>query len=415
MVEKSYDWHARPKLEDHTRRKHKVLREYAFEYLRVRCQIPQQQRFRIAIIDGFAGGGRYECGSPGSPIIFLETLREAITAINLQRVDKGLSPIEMECLLICNDGDPSVTELLKSNIAPVEAEISENVSKLHIMVRHMSEAFEDAYPKIKRLLEAGRYRNVIFNLDQCGHSKISLQTLRDIMTTYRSAEVFLTFAIASLLSYLPKGSTNRLTEFGVADEHMLVFEQPLSNQEYMGAAEKAVFETFGSCATYVSPFSIHNPDGWRYWMIHFANSYRARQVYNDTLHSNSSIQAHFGRSGLRMLAFDPRHQRGSLYLFDDAGREDSRDELLEDIPRFVSEVGDAISVNEFYEGIYNETPAHMDEIHGALLDSPDTMILTPDGGERRKASTIKVGDHIKLRQQRSFFPMFIDAKKRISD
>jgi len=58
MVEKPYKWSEGAKLEEHSRRKHKILREYFYEYLKVRCQNPKQQRFRLAIMDGFAGGGR---------------------------------------------------------------------------------------------------------------------------------------------------------------------------------------------------------------------------------------------------------------------------------------------------------------------------------------------------------------------
>jgi three-Cys-motif partner protein len=67
MVVKPYSWVEGARLDEHTQRKHKVLREYFARYLAVRCQFPQQTRFRLAIIDGFAGGGRYGCGAPGCP------------------------------------------------------------------------------------------------------------------------------------------------------------------------------------------------------------------------------------------------------------------------------------------------------------------------------------------------------------
>ena len=38
-------------------------------------------------------------------------------------------------------------------------------------------------------------------------------------------------------------------------------------------------------------------------------------------------------------------------------------------------------------------------------------VITPAGGERRKANTIGVNDIIKVKTQRSFFPMFLDAGK----
>ena len=37
----------------------------------------------------------------------------------------------------------------------------------------------------------------------------------------------------------------------------------------------------------------------------------------------------------------------------------------------MTEFGDAIGVGEFYESIYNMTPAHMDEVHAAIIENPD--------------------------------------------
>jgi three-Cys-motif partner protein len=119
MVEKPYSWTTGATLEEHSKRKHKVIREYLVRYLTVRCQLPQQARFRFAIVDGFAGGGRYRCGTSGSPLIFIEVLREATEAFNLRRRAEGMSPLDIECLLILNDYDEEAIEMLKGNVAPL--------------------------------------------------------------------------------------------------------------------------------------------------------------------------------------------------------------------------------------------------------------------------------------------------------
>lgn len=160
------------------------------------------------------------------------------------------------------------------------------------------------------------------------------------------------------------------------------------------------------------PVLDNNPGGWRYWLIHFANVVRARQVYNNVLHDNATAQAHFGRSGLNMLSYDPSHEGGALYLFDLSGREGARTQLLTDIPRLISEAGDVIRVGEFYEGIYNATPAHTDDVHQAIIDNPDVQVITPAGRERRSAKAIDTGDVLKLKDQKSFFPMFFGAAKK---
>ena len=180
----------------------------------------------------------------------------------------------------------------------------------------------------------------------------------------------------------------------------------MSRNSWLDAAERLVFEAFRTCARFVSPFSINNPGGWRYWLIHFANFYRARQVYNNILHKNHSYQAHFGRSGLEMLHYDPDHETGTLYLFDGPGRELAKGQLFNDIPRLITDSGDAMKMADFYENIYNMTPAHSEDIHAAIIDNPDIAAITPAGGERRKANTITVNDVLKLKAQTSFFPMF---------
>jgi three-Cys-motif partner protein len=410
MVEKQYSWQIGATLEEHSKRKHKVVGEYVARYLAVRCQLPQQSRFRLAIVDGFAGGGRYKDGSLGSPLIFVEELRKAAESFNARRVVERMSPIDIECLLVLNDFVPEAVELLKANLAPQLADISQNVPRLHFRVEYLSSKFEAAYPRIKELIEAGGYQNVLFNLDQCGTSRVDIKTIVDIIGSFASAEIFYTFGIETLITFLNKSDpgalAKKLEPFGVTGSQLAELSQLISKQSWLGAAEKIVFDAFRGCARYVSPFSIHNPNGWRYWLIHFANSVRARQEYNDVLHRNSSSQAHFGRSGLHMLSYDPSEADSMLYLFDEAGRARARAQLHDDIPRLITNCGDAIGVGEFYASIYNATPAHMLDINSAIIENPDVDVITEDGGERRKPSTIKTGDTLRMRHQRSFFPMF---------
>jgi three-Cys-motif partner protein len=119
MVVKPYSWEAGATLEEHSKRKHQILREYFARYLAVRCQIPQQTRFRLAIVEGFSGGGRYVCGTAGSPIIFIEELCAATERFNLKRVSEGMAPLDIECLLVFNDENPEAIELLRARTQPL--------------------------------------------------------------------------------------------------------------------------------------------------------------------------------------------------------------------------------------------------------------------------------------------------------
>lgn len=411
MVAKPYDWEAGAELEEHSRRKHKIVRQYFSRYLVVRCQLPQQSRFRIAIIDGFAGGGAYKCGAPGSPLIFIEELQRATEAFNIRRSAEGMSPLDIECLLIFNDFDPAAIEILKGRIAPLIAAARDATPRLYLKAEYFNDKFETVYPNIKQLIERGNYRNVIFNLDQCGTSHVEQQTIVDICTSFTSAEIFYTFMITSLLAFLQRTDRvqlgRQLQPFGLARDDLTDLDAVMSNKEWLGAAERIVFNTFKRCAAYVSPFSINNPDGWRYWFIHFANNYRARQEYNNVLHDNATMQAHFGRSGLNMLSYDPSHD-GTLYLFDPPGRDEAKQQLHDDIPRLVTNFGDAVPVGEFYSAIYNSTPAHTDDVHAVMIDSPELEIVTEQGGERKRPNTIKPGDILRMKRQLSF-PIFYSS------
>lgn len=414
MKTAGYDWLEKARLDDHSRRKHKILREYFRQYLTVRCQLPQQERFRIAIIDGFAGGGRYNCGASGSPLIFVEELESTLAAINTHRAVQGLGAIEIEALLVFNDASPEVVELLRSHCEPLVAAIKDTPSKLHIRTQYFSAPFEDVYQEMKSVVVGGRYRSVIYNLDQYGHANVSVATVQDIMRTTQSTEVFYTFAIETLLTYLsdrdPELLLRQLRHLGItADKVRRLDDQMMTKPQWLGAAEKIVYQTLESCAPYVSPFSIRNPDGWRYWMLHLANNYRARQVYNNVLHNNGELD-HFGRSGLRMFNYNPENE-GRLYLFKADDRAAALAQLHSDIPKLVSEAGDAMPMSDFYEAAYSATPAHMDDIHGAMLENEDLEVRTPDGGVRRKGNTISVEDTLRLKRQRSFFPMFSNKPK----
>ena len=416
MVRKSLDWEDGAELEDHTKKKHDVLKRYFRQYLIIRCQLPQQEKFRLAVIDGFSGAGLYRCGSFGSPLILVDTLVNTVKEINLARVDQGIRPIQVECLLLLNDIDSSVINKLKSNISPLLAAAKDENSDVLIKPEYFSSPFDQIYPQIKERLISAKCRNVFFNLDQYSYSHVTSAVIRDIITSWRSAEVLLTFMIDSMLAFL--SPDNEKSGASVEPQMREKIDQlldggnnKLGKRQWLGEAEKVAYNYLRDCAPFVSPFSINNPKGWRYWLMHFASSYRARQVYNDILHQDGESQAHFGRSGLKMLSYDPKED-GMLYLFNNDSRELAKEALYDDIPRFVAESGDTLSVEDFYSAAYSETPAHSDDIHEMIIENPDLEVITESGGQRRQPNTIKPGDTLKLKSQKSMFFMFSDFPNR---
>jgi three-Cys-motif partner protein len=402
LAKVEYDWLNGAPLLDHTSRKLKILREYVSDYIRIRCQIPRQL-FRLAIVDGFSGGGRYAGGEPGSPLVFVEEVIRAAREIALLRQSQGFAPLSIQCHIILNDLDPAVAQMAVEQLQPFIA-LSKEVPTLSLTLESMSLPFEQAYPQIRSKLQTMNFSNVLFNLDQCGHSLVEIGTLKDIMQSFGSPEIFYTLAIQAFLSFLRKSNPERLNaqfaQFGISMPS--IQEVALTNKKWLGAAEKLVYETLRECAPHLSPFSIHNPDGWTYWMVHFVKSHRGREAFNNVLHSNSTSQAHYGRSGLRMLAYNPDEEQ-RLFLFDNAGRQQSINELHSDIPDLVAKNGDSMLISEFFDQVYSQTPAHGEDIRKVIIENNDLEVITPNRGSRQKPNQIRSDDVIRLKAQHSFW------------
>ncbi|WP_160299275.1 three-Cys-motif partner protein TcmP [Sphingomonas sp. SRS2] len=404
MSKKEYDWANGANINSHSKIKLKVLDEYFREYLRIRCVLPQQGKFRLAIVDGFCGAGLYNGGSVGSPIIFLRVLKEISKELNVIRVIEGFKPLDIECSLYFNDLSHEAISLLQNNIASMVEEIAETCPRLSLEINFSVGAFEENKISICESIKYKNFKNLLFNLDQYGYTQVSEKSLAYLMGVARSTEIFLTFAIESFLTYL---TPSRVIEISANNSipftgNVAEIDKNQNKKQWLGSVEKIVFEALKGISSYVSPFSIHNPNGWRYWLIHFANSYKARQVYNDVLHKNKSAQAHFGRSGLNMLYYNPNEEL-NLYLFDRASRSHARNQLDRDIPNLLEKNGGHLSIHKFYSSSYNQTPAHSDDINFSLVNNPDLQVVTSSGGTRRSTNTIKSGDFVRLRNQRSFF------------
>jgi len=103
-----------------------------------------------------------------------------------------------------------------------------------------------------------------------------------------------------------------------------------------------------------------------------------------------------------MLSYNSEDE-GMLYLFDEEDRKVARGQLYYDIPNYINQLGGATQLREFYAKIFNNTPAHSDDIHKAIIENPDIEVITKAGGLRQKYNTIRVDDYIRLKEQKSFF------------
>src|SRR6266496_4968423 len=85
-----FDWSSwqtkLPSLENHSQAKLDVLRTYVEDYIQILCTgNPGQDRFRLTLVDGFAGGGIYDGEKLGSPFVLLKAVKVAEARLNETR------------------------------------------------------------------------------------------------------------------------------------------------------------------------------------------------------------------------------------------------------------------------------------------------------------------------------------------
>src|SRR4051812_42748270 len=73
------DWQSGhlPELERHSKAKLDIVRDYIETYIQILCQSVKfrSPRFKLSIVDGFAGGGVYKGQQLGSPFVIMGQLK----------------------------------------------------------------------------------------------------------------------------------------------------------------------------------------------------------------------------------------------------------------------------------------------------------------------------------------------------
>jgi len=414
---RKYDWADGVLLKDHTAKKLDVLRSYFHNYLRVKCT-PLNRKFKISIVDGFAGGGIYKCGTSGSPLVFLEELATFADETAIWRKQNNIPELEaIDCLFVVNELDPEANAVLEPLLIQWEVENKLSGRKLSVSIVRKQKPFAEVYPELKSLLLAHKFSNVLFNIDPCGYTQVNLPIIQDILGSFRSAEVFFTFMIGSLFNYSswlnPKKTNGLMRDFCGSQEEFFKDDSFRKKEEWLGTVEKIIYDEFSTTAKFASPFAINQSgnSGYNYWLMHFANSHRAREVYNDILYKNSGVQAHRGKSGLKMLGYTSNDP--GVRTFDWGGdlRVENINSLQNDLPNAISEFGDAVEIQTLKASIYNGTTSHSDDIKSVLIDHTDIEVLTKSGGKRRTPGAISDDDIVRLNDQRQLFPILQKLKK----
>lgn len=422
MSEVHYQWapgEDYPDIQQHSIAKHEILRAYLSAYIQTLISSPRQEEFKLALIDGFAGGGAYRHAATGkivvgSPFIMLEAAKEAEFLVNQNRQ----KPVNLDLDFFFIEKDKGAATLLQNEM--------NNRGYGHRFGNDIHLRNADFDSQADAIIEHVRKRSprasrAIFLLDQYGYSQVPTTLIRKLIRQLPGSEVILTFAVDALLNYVSDDGAvtqNLLNKIGTPDVLRDRKIEDIKQKEsdwrlfIQSCLYKDLVENCG--AKYYTLFFIRSAKGHGdYWLIHFSQKARARDVMTRIHWEKNTNFIHYGGAGMDMftaLGYVPKHdedftgQKG--FCFDEDAKQLSIEALASQIPHLVYPDPDGVTFGEMFATTCNLSPASADvyrDALGFLMDRHEVEIVGADGSQRKAPGRIRDTDHIIAPRQKSLF------------
>lgn len=417
MSRKHYNYSSEPKIGYHSVIKHKILRDYIKAYIATLTTNVRIDHFKIAVVDGFAGGGKYSADWNsetvyGSPISILEACTEAAT--DAQRI--RTKPFKLDANFYFVEEDKDGHQLLNQTL--IEKGYGHRVNKDDIYLYN-----DDFKVKVFNIVEDIKKRSPtarsIFLLDQYGYSDVPITQIKHIFSELPGAEILLTFNVDALLNYLNEKNLrdfNKNTGFNIDS----LLDSGLHNKDTRPAdwrlAAQAILHKalidgcFPDGQGHHTTFYIRSTGGHGdYWLVHLSRILTARNVMVDIhwLHGNHFV--HYGGSGLDMYnlrGFNFKAE-SDLFGFNTDARSATMNSLYGQLPRLITDYHpQGISFKNLQIQQSNYTPARGEDIREAFRSydlRKDLIIVTADGKQRNNRTLPKDSDIILPNPQLRFF------------
>lgn len=412
-----------PVLEDHSRAKHDVLRDYLINYLRILALSPRSEGVKVTLVDGFAGGGLYQGLSGqtagGSPIVLLEALNEARALVIQDRLTRGVRTPYMI------DAQLHLVEANRGNHAFLTRVLADHplAHAPHTAVQLHHSTFDAAFPAILADIRQRQQRGgrSVFVLDQYGWSQVDLALVQAIFAALPSAEVFLTWMVDNLINFLSEQTAEKLDpalrKAGLGAHittQQLLALRPDATDEGARIWRRAIQSLLAedirrqAGANFRTPFYIVPRDSRRgYWLIHLAQHLRANEEMKRIHWRNNNLQ-HPGGAGLNMLGYvGDNGQLAFDHRFDDHADVATVRALANDVPRWLADQATPLRFGELVAMTANQTPARRSQVQQAVFELSqrrELLLRTKNGAERRTATGLADDDVIERSQQLWLLP-----------
>lgn len=420
MAQKHYDWTDGPaELEPHSLTKHQVFVDYLLRYFEQRTLNARgREVFRITLVDGFCGGGLYRLKGTGaevlgSPLRLLQAVKEAQELINVKRV----KPLPLDVQFVFVDANPSAIRFLKKVLQE-----RGYGSRIGVSIHLIESKFDATTDQVLALVRQHTKRSAkaLFFLDQYGYSDVPAPIIRRILTGSPTAEVILTFHVASFATYTNDDFTanvERSLEIDIRGQLGGRTIESLKDNDadwrrlIQGALYQALVQRCG--ASFFTPFFIRGQGSGHgeYWLIHLSQHHRAQDVMKQVHWKHQNHFIHYGGAGLDMLA---PHTMGFMqqfdggFRFDDVARETSQSALREQLGAQIRAWDKPQSFGEVFAATCNASPGTSDMYKASLeslVASKNIVITSADGKVVHRARYMTDTDIVEWSRQRSIFDM----------
>lgn len=420
-----YDWlvgSPPPRIDPHSLVKHQLVRDYLARYIQVLMSNYLIEKLTLSIVDGFAGGGEYlaEDGSQfhdGSPLIALQTVREAEATLNVGRTKAR--KVDAKFYFI---------EKLASNFDYLNALLNARLTadRLGKDVVLLKRAFQDAVgPVISDITSRAGGERAIFLLDQYAYDQVPGPLLRTIFSQVKGAEVILTFNVDSLITFLSDKEQCRakLQQIGLdryIDWRTLESLKNSSPAAWRSAIQRnlarGLVEESGARHHTIFYITPAGSTSWTYWLVHLSNSFKARDVMMELHWQQANHFSHYLEPDIFTLGYRTNDDEvatgqsgfdlGEAFQFDAIASNRCRSGLSEKLVPMIFDSGQPTPFAHLLENLGSSTPATADMIRSALdhaIRAGDISAKSRDGTTRTKGTSLHADDILSASAQRPLY------------
>lgn len=389
----NFSWHPNghpPSIEPHSKAKLDVLRSYLRAYFDRLNVKPNREKFKLDLVDGFAGGGTFRDGDDivlGTPLIMLKEFQEAVERLNQNRTKS----LNFDCKFYFVDKEAAHTDHLQKVLKEREYVVDDD--KIVVRNRRFEEEVDNILTEIShRQPRAGR---AIFLLDQTGFSQVELELVAQIFRKLPAAEVILTFAADALINHLAKTPSLikavaplELTESQIHD--LIQYNDGNGGKALVQRTLRNHIRIITD-VPYDTPFFIRPHQSRRaLWFLHLSRHPTARDVMIQRHWAIQNTFEHYGSGDFNMLGWDALNSETlPLFNFEKIDAKQMCNQLLNSMPKELLALAseDPITVNAMHHMFANRTAARfsdLDKIVLKLFQEKEFDILDPDGKRRSR-------------------------------